>query len=27
MTWPDGDVGYGHLERGYRRNLLALDAS
>ena len=22
MTWPDGEVGYGHLERGYRRNLL-----
>ncbi len=22
VTWPDGDVGYGHLERGYRRNLL-----
>ncbi|HEY1966477.1 MAG TPA: hypothetical protein VGH89_00910 [Pseudonocardia sp.] len=22
VTWPDGDVGYGHLERGYRRHLL-----
>ena len=22
LTWPDGDVGYGHLERGYRRSLL-----
>lgn len=22
LTWPDGEVGYGHLERGYRRNLL-----
>jgi hypothetical protein len=27
MTWPDGDVGYGHLERGYRRSLLPLDRS
>ncbi|HTK65624.1 MAG TPA: hypothetical protein VL595_24795 [Pseudonocardia sp.] len=25
VTWPDGDVGYGHLERGYRRNLLPPD--
>jgi hypothetical protein len=22
LTWPDGEVGYGHLERGYRRHLL-----
>lgn len=22
MTWPDGEVGYGHLERGYREHLL-----
>jgi hypothetical protein len=22
ITWPDGEVGYGHLERGYRRHLL-----
>ena len=22
LTWPDGEVGYAHLERGYRRNLL-----
>lgn len=22
ITWPDGEVGYGHLERGYRRSLL-----
>jgi hypothetical protein len=26
LTWPDGDVGYGHLERTYRRNLLPDDA-
>jgi hypothetical protein len=26
MTWPDGEVGYGHLERGYRERLLPADA-
>jgi hypothetical protein len=26
LTWPDGEVGYGHLERGYRRNLLPAGA-
>lgn len=27
VTWSAADVSYGHLERGCRRNLLALDGS
>lgn len=27
MTWPDGEVGWGHLERTYRRHLLPPDVA